>query len=267
MTVSGLTASVQSVNGDVVTPEVNGGGGGRVQDSNGNVVSTISLNTFVDTLGSTAVTASGSPSGTSYLNYTYTGPAGESETVSFTYSSFPIRTNFQCSNVIDYGGGSGYFVTSISLPDGSHYSFTYESTPGYPGSVTGRITSVTFPTGGTVSYQYSGGTNGINCADGSPAILTRITPDGTWVYNHSVSGSPGGITGSATTVTDPGGNQQVLTFAADLNQTGNFYETQRLAYQGSSSSGTLLLTRYNCYNGNLTNCTSSKRIMALSKPR
>ncbi len=69
-------------------------------------------------------------------------------------------------------------------------------------------------------------------------------------------------------MTDPQGNQTVLSFAYDTditNPTGNFYETQRFVYQGSSSSGTLLLTKLNCYNNNFTNCSTATVTSPISK--
>ena len=51
---------------------------------------------------------------------------------------------------------------------------------------TGRIKSVTLPTGATITYNYSGGTNGngVWCDDGSAATITKTTPDGTWTFTH-----------------------------------------------------------------------------------
>jgi hypothetical protein len=111
------------------------------------------------------------------------------------------------------------------------------------------------PTGGTITYTYTGGNNGIVCADGSAAGLTRqLNPGGTWAYSRSGSG-----TAWTTTVADPSSpaNETVINFSKDANTTNptsNFYETQRQAYQGSHNSGTLLLTTYNCWNNNFTNC-------------
>jgi len=165
-------------------------------------------------------------------------------------------------------------VDNIALPDGSSYSFTYEATPSVPASgactplantyqancVTGRIASVTLPTLGTITYTYSGGSNGIE-SDGTTAGLSRVvTPGGTWGYARSGSGSAW-----TTTVTDPNSNQTAINFSIDGNttsHTGYFYETQRKVYQGSTSSGTLLLTTVNCWNNNFTNCATQ----AVSSP-
>jgi RHS repeat-associated protein len=108
------------------------------------------------------------------------------------------------------------------------------------------VASVTLPTGGKISYSYSGGNNGINCSDGSTPTLTRTTPDGTWTYAQ-VKGT-GSVT--TTTVTDPQGNQTVISFLAG-------YETQREVYQGLTTSGTLLRTINTCYNGATSPCTDT----------
>src|SRR4029077_12362780 len=87
--------------------------------------------------------------------------------------------------------------TSITLPNSTSYTITYEQTHGAAtGVVTGRIASIKLPTGGAISYQYSttAGVNGITCGDGSASYLARATPDGTWTYSQS---------GGTTTVTDP----------------------------------------------------------------
>ena len=126
----------------------------------------------------------------------------------------------------------------------------YEDTPGYPGDKTGRVASITLPTGGIISYTYSGGNGGINCSDGSAATLQRQTPDGTWTYAQ-VKGSGAA---STTTVTDPQGNQTVIQFQG-------IYETQRQVYQGAQG-GTLLQTVNTCYNGAASPCTG----MAVALP-
>src|SRR5262249_27238200 len=135
--------------------------------------------------------------------------------------------------------------------DGSSYQITYEDTPGFAGSKTGRIASVTLPTGGTISYGYSGGSNGrgIFC-DGTTAGFTRQTPDGTWTYARG--GNPLTDTITTTTVADPSPaqNQTVYTFSG-------IHLTEKQVYQGSSSSGTLLGQEINCYNNNWTNCPAA----------
>jgi RHS repeat-associated protein len=143
-------------------------------------------------------------------------------------------------------------VTSISYPDGSSMSFTYEPTSSTSSNTTGRLTSVSMRSGGKITYAYSGGTNGINCLDGTPATMKRTTSDGTWTYVHTppTSSAPNI---STTKVTDPLGNDTVYTFASG-------FEIYRQVYQGSSSSGTLLLTRGTCYNGATPNCSAQTSV-------
>ena len=217
--------------------------GTSTTDRNGNET-TSSGGQFFDTLSSTAavLTVSGTPPGN--VTYVYPSPAG-SATITIKYLTHTVLTNFGCSGVGEYSGSSIPLVSEIDLPDSTKYLFTYEPTPGHSGDVTGRLASLQLPTGGTISYAYTGSNNGIECADGSTAGLTRTTPDGQWTYSRAAG------TGAAytTTVTDPQGNATVVNFQG-------LYETERQVYQGPTT-GTLLKTTNTCYNGNTTNCTST----------
>ncbi len=222
-------------------------------DTNGNYItsSTVGSNEtdWTDTLGQIALKVITGPSS---IQYQYLNPSGTYSTVTLNLQNFTVQTNFGCAGVVDYNlSGTLPQVSlpvSLVFPGGIRYSFAYEPTsPGSP-NVTGRIASVELPTGGTISYQYTGGNNGILYADGSAAGLNRSTSDGTWTYTRS-----GTSPAWTTTITDPvtpQGNQTVLNFQG-------IYETQRQVFQGSSSGGTLLQTVVTCYNGNLTNCTTT----------
>lgn len=223
---------------------------GWMTDTNGNQIK----GDGTDTLGTVPLQGTfGSakyPSPTNPTNYVG---------ATFNYTPVTIQTNFQCYGVAEYGPSSGSLLTSIVLADGSTYSFGYEPTPGFPGSYTGRLTSIQLPSGGTISYTYSGNNNGIICADGSAANLTRTTPDGTWSYNRTVTQTgfginPGGITSSTTTIIDPQGNQTVVNFGAN-----DEYEVKRQFYwnTGTPSNPTLVLleTDETCYNGGTFPCS------------
>jgi len=225
---------------------------GTGTDTNGNEITATSSEVFTDALGTTALTIAGSGTPSSPLTYTYTAPSGANAVYTVKYTAYTLQTNFGCSGITEYGATATNLVSEIDLPDvavspGDKYTFTYEVTPGHSGSVTGRLASVTLPTGGTITYVYSGGSNGITCADGSTATLTRYTPDtgsNYWTYAHSESG-----TAWTTTTTDPMGNQTVMNFQG-------IYQTESQAYQGSTS-GTLLKTTYTCYNGSASPCNST----------
>jgi RHS repeat-associated protein len=137
-------------------------------------------------------------------------------------------------------------IDRINLPDGSYYEFFYEATSSGSGNTTGRITQVHLPTGGTITYTYTGGDTGrgISCDDGSTTGFNRTTPDGTWTYRRAVN-SYNQYTFAAlsttTTITDPQGNATVVDA-----YTG--FVTQHRVYQGAAS-GTLLEQVITCYNG------------------
>jgi len=255
---SGYTIYVSGGNGSVVGPD---GKGVNIQqtsssttDANGNQVTSVTGNNgtmqVTDTLGQNVLTVSG----TNPVLLSYSAPGG---TAAFTinYSSYNIHTNFGCSGLVDPTLNAQMLISSINLPDGTSYQFTYETNGSY---YTGRLASITLPTLGSISYQYTGANGGVNCSDGSTIGLTRSpSPGGTWTYARTLSGQ------LQTTVTSPidqanspaASDVTVINFAEDPNGTFDFYETQRQVYQGSAT-GTPLATTTTCYNGNYSNCAS-----------
>ncbi len=262
---SGMNITVTDVAGDLVTPsqfevfansipssmsfETSGG----TIDTNGNVLGVGSG--ITDTLGIQAMRISHTSTSDSL---TYPSPTNPTTFVGATlnYTTYNIQTAFNCpwaeyGPTNQLGPTTAQLVTSISMPDGSSYGFTYEPTPGVPANTTGRLTSVTLPTGATIRYTRGG----VDCADGSDRRLTRVTPDGTWTYTRQITesafsnGQHGQITSSITTVTDPLGNVQVINFGV-----GDQFESKRQIYAGSSA---LLETIETCYNGAAFPCTTT----------
>jgi YD repeat-containing protein len=186
--------------------------------------------------------------------YSFTDANGTAQHYTVSRTQKTMQTNFGC-NFPEYPATTVYLATTISLPGSNGaYTMTYEPTPGYPGSVTGRIASITYPSGGSVSYAYSGGTgnaNGYNCSSGVVPTLKVTVNDnngnvGTWKYvNSNTSSGTGDFT---VTKTDPAGNQTVYSFAGE-------FQTQAVYYQGAAT-GTPLKTVLTCYNGNLSNCAA-----------
>ena len=250
------THTITKPNGEVLNTPFNlatgySGTTATATDRNGNEVSvnsTSSSATFTDTLNTTAMKVTGSGTSTSPMQFTYTAPSGASPYYQVNYTNYTVATNFSVSGITEYKSNAAVpLVSSIVLPDQSQYSFTYEATPGsctpYSGTtcVTARIKAVTLATGGTITYSYSGGNNGI-LPDGSTATMTRATPDGTWTYAQVKNSGAA----STTTVTDPQGNVATIQFQG-------IYETQRVVHQGSS---TTLLTTNTCYTATIP-CTGS----------
>src|SRR5208282_415866 len=151
--------------------------------------------------GTTPVlTQGGSGTPASPTTLTYTAPSGGNAVYTLNYTQYTVATEFGVSGTHEYGPLSQALVSSITLPDGSSYVFTYEPTPGssctplggtYSSNcITARIASATLPTGGSITYAYSGGSNGIE-SDGTTADLTRtLAPGGEWQYARThVSGA------------------------------------------------------------------------------
>jgi hypothetical protein len=246
--VNGTT--IRTKNGATIVPGNSATGQDQTSfiDSNGNQITKSSGGSFTDTVGSNALTVTGS----SPVVFTYpvTLQVGGATTASATtsYKSYTVRTNFQCASIVEYGSTTVNLVDRITLADASFYAFTYEPTVGATdGAVTGRLASITLRTGGTINYAYSAGCSGAGMnPDGTVGSLTRTTSDGTRTYNRSP------INGNATetVLTDEKNNQSVYYFTI---ASGLFYETHRRIYQGSTT-GTLLLDRYTCYNGGTASC-------------
>ena len=256
---------MMDASGAVFSPPINSvTGPGSYTDRNGNQISSDGSGHFTDTLGTTALTISG----TNPISFTYTGPSGPAS-YKLKYSSYTVKTAFGCSGVTEYTGTSQGLVSEIDLPDqatntSDKYLFTYETTPGdthSPPWTTGRIASVKLPTGGTINYYYPGdsgysGTigasnNGIVCSDGTTAGMERTTPDtgsgSHWDYARTIGTSPNP---NVTLITDPSGNQTNMQFQG-------IYLVEEQDYSGLTT-GTLLKTILNCYNGdtNAPNCVS-----------
>ena len=190
------------------------------------------------------ITGTGNTGSPLSLTYPVTLQADNSSiaSASVSYRTYTVQTNFGCSGISEYGATSVDLTDKITLADGSIYSFSYEPTTGVSGAVTGRIASVTLPTGGAINYSYTGGCNGSGMnPDGTVGSLTRTTGDGTRSYNRA----PVSNNATSTTLQDEKQNQTLYQFS---NVGDFFYETHRQAYQGAVG-GSNLLDLYTCYDG------------------
>jgi hypothetical protein len=189
----------------------------------------------------------------------YTGGSGQ-VTVKVNSTNTTIETNFNCSGITNYGRTSqktAYLVTSIDVPNGT-YTFTYEPTasPVHQGAVTGRLASVTLPTGGEISYDYADGTtNNITCVDGSAAEVKRtvhIDSLNAWTYTHTEASSTW-----TTTLSDP-----ASTFTTTYTFLG-IYEIER---QVVPNGGSALETVYTCYNSTQPTTSNPCNLSSVDTP-
>ena len=202
-------------------------------------------NTFQDAFGTTFLTVSNNQT------FTYLDSSGGSQKVALQSADRTFQTNYGCSGLPDAPAEPALLPTSLTAPNWRSFTFSYEPTPGFPSSTTSRISSIGLPSGGSISYTYSGNF----CNSVQPTTITRSIYDGRgntakWTYNFGAPTlEPSGGYSSSTTVTDPNNNDTVLSFY-------NGFQTQATTYQGSAGGGTILKTVLTCYNGVFTNCAS-----------
>jgi RHS repeat-associated protein len=152
----------------------------RIEDRNGNEINIQDLRngafTETDTVGRIALSSSGfGASGNtvtlSGISAPYTLTWG---TVNFNFATTTSFVGGICSGTEQTKAqGSTSAVTSLELPNGTHYLFGYESTYGL-------LSSITYPSGALVTYAWGendlsagGTTSGCVFEYGKPAILHR----------------------------------------------------------------------------------------------
>jgi RHS repeat-associated protein len=212
---------------------------GNVIDSNGNEI-TYGSSGWTDTLGrvipgyptsGTMITAPGvsssttnCPSGTvSALQWNVPAYNGVTAPYKFCYSDFSYHTAFNYPGVNE-ASGTALMISAIVLPNLTKWVFNYDTYLG--------ISSVTFPTGGTVTYSWT--TSPFTGKSRVIASRTTNANDGTGAHTWNYQWA-GNNLASTLTLTDPLLNDTVYTSA-------NSYVTEAQYYAGSHSSGTLLKT-------------------------
>jgi RHS repeat-associated protein len=197
-------------------------------------------------------------------SFSYSDVNGNTQNYTLGTSSLQVGTTFDCINYsgqqepADLSFGLRSMPTSVSLPDSSQYSISYETNSG---GYTGRIASITLPTGGSVSYAYRGSNKGFNCNYFTAPEIDVTVADGRgnsdkFTYVSSLPTQAFQITPALQNFTviktdTQYGNQSVYNFWGE-------YQTEVLTYQGGCPSsiagcgggGTLLKTATTCYNGN-----------------
>jgi RHS repeat-associated protein len=216
------------------------------EDTNGNQISILPSGALLDSVGRTipmlpssfGTGGSGNcPSGPLpvYLTNTWVvpGPSGGTSTYLFCWAQVSMVFSYNDNNNPPWSYVNHNFLQSVVLPNGTAWAFQY-STDGW-----GDLTQITFPTGGTISYVWTGG--GGCSSPLSRRLVSRMvnandgTGSHTWTYSYAVQSST-----TSMTVTDPLGNNTVYT----NTQIGpcSFYTTSVQDYQGAVQSSNLLKT-------------------------
>jgi YD repeat-containing protein len=205
----------------------------EVVDANGNYWSQDSSGNLIDTLGRTPVQMSHSGN---LIYYDVLGYNGARNRYTVTTETISYHTDFNQTDVTELSG-TFTAIQSIELPNGTSYSFTYDS--GTAINNYGEITSVTLPTGGVIQYGY---TNFLDSFQNQNRwVHTRLKDGGTTTFTPATISLCTGSAGcqEKTTVTSPAGNDAVYTFTLDAGSINNAasWNTGIDAYQGLSTSG------------------------------
>jgi RHS repeat-associated protein len=176
--------------------------GGLYIDPNGN--SDQDTPAGLDTLGRSLLTQQ---NGTNQILYTVKDSSGTARTYTVTYTTLTLNSSFGISGVHELGGTRAA-ISSIALPNGSAYSFGYDSG--------GELTSLTLPTGAVITYTWASFATPPLLQFSYRYVSSRSVRIGgvtsTWSFSQqtvSTSDCTGFTSGLQTTVTDPLGNQTV----------------------------------------------------------
>jgi hypothetical protein len=223
----------------------------KIEDSNGNVLTpnfdpnnSQAITSWTDTINRTIPTG-----GTSTSNYsgctgsqttiaadlwTLPGPDGGTSQFKICYAQFPVEyTPPTCTANCTGLSGQGTQIQSIVLPNNTAWTFAFDTT--------GSLSTITLPTGGTISYTWNINAplycfgNGDILFNYEASVATRtVDADGsgghTWKY--ALSWPTGSI---QTIVTDPNLNDAVHTESLSGSCSG--FETELDEYSGSHTSG------------------------------
>jgi YD repeat-containing protein len=162
-------------------------------DANGNIFSMPDNNPWTDTMGRTAPSgfaggalytaappSPGCPASSltyyGYVTSTYPAANGGTNQIILCYGTLSLQTNFGISGVDEYPGPGGStpaaLLTSIVLPDGRTWTFTYDSY--------GNLTYIGLPLGGSISYQWATVAFppvGVGAPPASRAVVQRTLTD------------------------------------------------------------------------------------------
>ena len=232
-----------------------------VEDSNGNkLIYTYSVNSqnysrtavVTDTLGRTFQMVERyqdeyQPSTISYIDQN-----GQTQVITITYTTLTPNIASLCA--LEQGFAcQGTFATptvpsTITLQDGSTYQFNYQS------NGLGNLSSLTLPTGGTISWSY-----GQTDVSGDKVIGRTVSANGQtsqWGYQYNMTASPAENATNTVIVTDPMLNDTRYTCTIHgtlplglptTAQLAPCYMTKQEVFDGSVSGGNSILVKNTGY--------------------
>jgi RHS repeat-associated protein len=218
------------------------------EDTNGNYFTLDANGNLIDTLGRTPVTVTTNGNTTTYA---VLNSQGTTSNYIVTMEAVSYYTDFAAagSGLQDIQG-SFTMIQSIALPDGTSYSFGYDS--GTTQGHYGQLTSMKLPTGGQITYSYTTFDDSEWNVYGkhvTRGVSSRTTPDGTWNYTPSVilqcdQGNQANCQ-QAMTVTAPGPTSDNAVYTFTIN--GGAFPTEVQYYSGAVSPSNLLATLTQTY--------------------
>ncbi|ADV82717.1 RHS repeat domain-containing protein [Terriglobus saanensis] len=208
----------------------------NIVDRNGNFWTADGTGNLIDTSGTTPVVVSSSGNQTFY-DVLAVGGVRQRYTVTTTPVFF--NTAFGESAVSEISG-SFNAIQKIQLPDGSQYSFTYDSSTA--SGHYGEMTSMTLPTGGVINYGYTNYKDSFN--NQNEWISTIQKDGGTTTFRLAVISQCSTSAGcqEKVTATHPDGNDTVYTFTLDKTGlvAGSSWVQSIASFQGPAAGGALL---------------------------
>jgi len=151
LTINGNTSSA------AIVFDPSGNSPSLFEDRNGNYVgrayteaSGVNTWTWTDTLGRQSLVETEQSGKPTYMNVMTIGGATKQYTLN--YKTITVTTGFNQSAVTDYKNQPLTVASSLNLPDGTSYTFHYDTEQGL--GTYGELTEVDLPTGGAIHFTY-----------------------------------------------------------------------------------------------------------------
>ena len=180
------------------------------------------------------------------IQYSVPKAGGGTNTFSVTTGTVNVNTNFGQSDVSEFSNGSLTAIQSVTLPDGSVYSFAYDS------DSYGEMTGMTLPTGGVVSLSYINYEDSFN--NYNRWISTETENDYSTTFTPEPLSPANGNNREQMTLSRSTGDSRVYT----LTLNDGAWDGQTDTYSGSPQSSPKIMTVVNNYNFTAYPCPSTE---------